>query len=221
MIALFLEAIAPCNLPLTALLGLVGLYWLLVTLGALDFDLDIVEFDLGDAGDVELGDSSGGSVHAGGAWISLGRTLGFRQVPLVVWSSFFVLFLWALAMLLNHTFNPGKSWVMAGVLLIPNALGSVLLTRLVVWPLGKVFTAMAEAQAEVEKVVGREAVVVSVEIDETYGQIEIANAGAPVRLNARTEDGQPPISRGETVLIVTPGPDRLFYWVRPVPSSTA
>lgn len=215
MIALFLEAIAPCNLPFTALLGMVIGYWLLVSLGALDFDLDIIDFDLGEVGDAgDLGDTPAGPINTGGAWLTIGNFIGFGRVPLVVWGTFFVLFLWAGAMLLNHYFNPIKSMLMAGLLLMPNLIGSLIFTRIAVWPLGKVFAAMAEAQAEVEKVVGRDAVVVSVEVDETYGQIEISNAGAPVRVNARVKPGDAPISRGTGIRIEEAGPDSLYYYVK-------
>src|SRR5688500_9650676 len=87
-------AFALYNLPLTALLGMVMFYWLLVMVGALDFDLDL--FDGG--ADADLGaHPAGGSL--GGAMLSAGRLFGFSKVPIAIWGSFFSLFLWMLAMI--------------------------------------------------------------------------------------------------------------------------
>ncbi len=218
MIALFQEAIAACNLPFTALLGMVLFYWCLVGLGALDFDIDVIDLDFSDVGD--LGDTPAGPINTGGAWITLGGAIGFNRVPIVVWATFLALFLWAGAMLLNHTFNPTKAMLMAVLLVIPNLIGSLLVTRVVVWPLGKVFTAMAEAQSETEKVVGRQALVISAKVDSTYGQVEIANSGAPVRVNARIVDGASALGKGTPVRITAAGPDAQYYFVEPVAAAS-
>ena len=104
MSELFQAAISPHQLLLSLLLTLVVFYWLLVLLGALDFEADVPD-DLGLDAEADGAHSTHGHAHTlstGGAWLSIGRFFGFSQVPLVVWLSFMVLFLWFGSLVLSE-----------------------------------------------------------------------------------------------------------------------
>ena len=159
---LFQAAISPHQILLTLLLALVVCYWLLVILGALDFDTDVP-----DAG----ADVDGDSHHAhkamgtGGAWFTLGRLFGFTQVPWVVWLSFMVLFMWFYSLLLNHLWNPSAEKSRALLLLLPIIIATVITTRLITYPIARVFKAMNDTDCEAEEVLGRTGIITSMEAD--------------------------------------------------------
>jgi phosphoglycerol transferase MdoB-like AlkP superfamily enzyme len=217
---LFQASIQPHQLLLSLLLTLVVCYWLLVLLGALDFEADLPD-DLGTDGDAHHGS---GSSHAlgmstGGAWLSVGRFIGFSQVPLMVWLSFMILFLWFGSLALNEWYNQAGSLVQAIWLLLPNLLGSLIATKLVTFPVAKLFKAMGDADSEAEEVIGRTGIIVSTEADASYGQLEITTASVPLLINVRTEPGVAPLKRGDSATVIAAGPDNIFYLIEPAPQN--
>ena len=220
MFELFQAATSPNQLLLTLLLGMVVGYWTLVILGALDFDTDIPDdFNLDADGDgiPDLPLAHGAS-STGGAWLTAGRFLGFSQVPIVVWLSFMILFLWLGSLALNEWHNPTASAGQALLLFLPNLIGSLIATKLTTMPVAKLFAAMADADTEAEEVMGRIGIVVSMEADETYGQLEITANGAPLLINVRTLSGS--IPKGTQAQVTTPGPDNLFYFIESTPPTS-
>ncbi|MBE2286692.1 MAG: DUF1449 family protein [Prosthecobacter sp.] len=211
MIELFNAAIAPHQVLLTLLLALVVCYWLLVILGALDFEADLPDADL------DL-DSDGHHAHhgmsTGGVWITAGRLFGFSQVPIVVWLSFLFLFMWFLSLVLNEKWNPSHSILQTFILLLPNLVGSLVITKLVTIPVARLFKAMADSDTEAEVVIGRTGTVCSIEADETYGQLEITANGAPLLINVRTQGGT--LVKGTQAKITSAGPDNAFYFIESV-----
>lgn len=213
MIELFNAAIAPHQVLLTLLLALVVCYWLLVVLGALDFEADLPDADL------DL-DSDGHHAHhgmsTGGVWITAGRLFGFSQVPIVVWLSFLFLFMWFLSLVLNEKWNPSHSTLQTFILLLPNLVGSLVITKLVTIPVARLFKAMADSDTEAEVVIGRTGTVCSIEADETYGQLEITANGAPLLINVRTQGGT--LVKGTKAKITAAGPDNAFYFIESLKS---
>ncbi len=205
---LFQAAISPHQILLTLLLALVVCYWLLVILGAMDFDTDLPDADL----DV---DSDGHHAHhgmsTGGVWLTAGRFLGFSQVPLVVWGSVMVLFMWFGSLVLNQVWNPSQSTPQAFILLLPNLILSLVVTKLITIPVAKLFKAMADSDTEAESVIGRSGTVCSIEADETYGQLEITANGAPLLINVRTQSGT--LTKGTAAKVTVAGPDNAFYFI--------
>lgn len=227
MIELIQEAIALYNLPLTALLGMVLFYWLLVLIGMLDFDLDLFDFGGGEDGVPDMTVEHPSSM--GGAMLTAGRFLGFSQVPIAVWGSFFTLFLWAAALFLNYRFNGeagARSLDTAAWLLLPATGASLALTKLVTLPLARLFAAMAGAETESQTVVGRDAVVVTSSLDATHGQVEVSQDGVPTLLNARLCTGADTgasaemLHKGDRVRVLEASADGLFYFVEPAQPQT-
>ncbi|WP_395753077.1 hypothetical protein [Prosthecobacter sp.] len=216
MSELFHAAIQPHQLLLSFLLALVVFYWLLVLLGALDFESDLPD-DFGGDGDAhgsaDASHAHGHGVNTGGAFLSAGRFLGFSQVPLVVWLSFMVVFLWLGSLALNEWYNPQSGVGRAALLLLPNLLSSLIMTKLVTLPVGKLFKAMSDADTEAEEVIGRIGVVSSTEADASYGQLEIPTANVPLLINVRTQPGAAVLKRGDSAKVTAAGPDNIFYLI--------
>ena len=217
---LFQAALLPHQLLLSLLLALVVCYWLLVLLGALDFEADLPD-DLGSDGDAHGSSSAahGHGMSTGGAWLATGRFFGFSQVPLVVWLSFLILFLWFGSLVLNEWYNHPGNLVQALWLLLPNLLGSLIMTKLVTFPVAKLFKAMGDADSEAEEVIGRIGVITSTEADATYGQLEITTSNVPLLINVRTQPGATPLKRGDPAKVTAAGPDNIFYLIEPAPQN--
>jgi len=211
---LYQAAISHNQILLSLLLALVVLYWLLVILGALDFETDLVD-DLSDGdGDAHHGHG----VNTGGAWLTAGRFFGFSEVPIVVWASFMILFMWFFSLALNQKWNPEADTVQALILLLPNLIASAIVTKLVTIPVAKLFKAMTDADTEAEVVIGRTGTVVSMEADETYGQLQIAANGAPLLINVRTQPSAAILKKGDSAKVSAAGPDNNFYFIEPIQS---
>lgn len=221
MIELIQEAIALYNLPLTALLGIVLLYWLMVVIGAMDFDLDLPDFGDPDPSVPDMSMDHPSSM--GGAMLTAGRFLGFSQVPIAVWGSFFALFLWLFGLILNYRFNgvPGdRSLSTAALLLIPGGLSGLALTKLATLPLARLFAAMSGAATEGLEILGQTGVVTTTTLSERFGQVEINQGGAPALINARLHPGQIPLNKGDRVRILEASPEGSFYYAESVSTNT-
>lgn len=219
MMELFNEALAAHQVPLTILLGFVLLYWLLVAFGVLEGDFEVSDASAG----VEIGGDHVADAGAlGAAWVSVGRVLGFAKVPIVVWGSFFILFLWLAALLLNAFLNgqpDARSLITAGILLVPSAFFSLILTKLVTWPLGKVFALLGTTQSEAVEVIGQVGRVTSTTVDESFGQVEIPGHSAPVSIRVRLARGTAPLRRGDAAQVLELADDGLHYYVAPAQTS--
>lgn len=214
MFELFQVSISPNQILLTLLLGLVVCYWLLVILGALDFDTDIPD----DFGDGDADAHHGHGVNTGGVWLTAGRLFGFSQVPIIVWLSFMILFMWFVSLVLNQKWNAEADTLRSLLLVLPNFAISAIATKLVTLPVAKLFKAMTDADTEAEEVIGRTGTIVSIEADELYGQLEIVAKGAPLLINVRTQPGAPALLKGNQAQVTTAGPDNAFYFIESLKS---
>ena len=184
-------------------------YWLMVILGVLDLDTDVA--DGGVDGDIDM--DHGHDASTGSIWMSTGRFLGFSKVPIVVWLSFVSLFMWFFSLVLNQYWNPEGGVSQALLLLIPNFVASLIVTKIITFPIAKIFAAMADADSEGEEILGRSGTVISMEANETYGQIEIPVKGAPLLVNVRCQPGSPAFKKGTSVKVTSAGTDNKFYYI--------
>ena len=149
MLDFFYEVLRPVNLPFTAMLGIVVFYWLLVLLGALDFDSE-PSIDLAHGHDVHVDGAAGGhnvdhgggiEAHDAGAFKALLQFLNFGNVPSMIVVSIIVLSMWTVSMISNRMLNPG-SYLIAFGLLLPNVFITAILTKLATAPLVIICTAL-------------------------------------------------------------------------------
>lgn len=203
MLEFLYEALRPVNLPFTALLGMVTFYWVLVSLGALDFNSE-PHIDVAHDPHLDVhghGDSADGAVDgAHGGLKSALQFLNFGNVPTMIVVSILSLSLWVCSMLSNYYFNDG-SLLRTLVLLVPNIVLAAIITRLATTPLKKLFSALNREYDEHKPVVGRTCTILTSEVTDKFGQAQIETAGAPLIINVRTY-GEAAFSRGESALII-------------------
>lgn len=202
----FFDAIlSPVNLVLTIMLVLCLAYWLLVALGSIALDtLDIdLDADLDTAGD---GGFSGGSIALG-----VGKFLNVGEVPLMILLSIYLLVLWLVGMFV-HPWVGGWGVIVQVLALVPMGIVAALVTKLLTQPLASVFRKLREAE-EAERhlnLVGMRGRVISGEVNERYGQIEVETQGNPVKLNARIAAGEADLAKGSEVVIVAQQDDNTY-----------
>ncbi len=201
MLEMYTVAISPFNLPFTILLGLVLLYWFFVILGAADIDVIDMEW----LPDMDA-DADGGFIHG------FFQFLGIGEVPIILVISVMVLMGWSFAMLGTHYLNSDGLAVIGFGLLAGNCVATFLLTGLIIRPLQKLFSPLHKTDLEKQKVVYKTGEVISSEVNDSFGQVEIATGEAPITINARAEEGQV-IPKGETVLVYDEDKERGLYFV--------
>ncbi|RYD31974.1 MAG: DUF1449 family protein [Verrucomicrobiaceae bacterium] len=202
------QAILPYNLPFTILLGLVVVYWLLTLLGAISFDsLD---------GDLDVGDASG---ELGDLPAAMLRVVNAGAVPLTVVLSILTLALWIFSIVLNFYFNPGHSFLLAGAFFLAAFVLAVIATKLITQPLVPLMRRLKAAE-DAAPVLGEVGIVRSIQLDSTYGQVEVERPdGAPALLNARLGPDSEPVLRGNPVAIISVDESTGIYLVRALPIS--
>lgn len=194
----------PVNLPATALLILVLLYWSLVIFGMLD--LGVFDFDWNIEPSVPtdgVPDIAGASAGLGGGFKAVLGFFYLGRVPTTILVSVFALVFWAFTVYTNLYFNPSALLVRGMMLWVPLMLGSLVLTKAFFWPFLRFFDEMATNHGELENtLVGKMATVTTSEVTETFGQITIEQQGPPIVLNARAA-AMDRFARGEVVKILS------------------
>lgn len=222
------EALAYYNLPLTVLLLLVVIYWLMVIVGVLgmeSFDIDAgTELDLDTDVDVDLHADAGGHPdldvdpggHAGGGGLGLTvlRFLNFGQVPAMVVVSVLILAMWFLSMVGNFILNGSGGLLIAGGVFLGSLFAGALLAKLVTAPLKPLFRALNRNYDTHEPIIGRNCVVKSIEVSDTNGQAEIEREGATLLINVRVAAGRGFLHRGDHALVVGHDVERDFFIIR-------
>lgn len=227
MVEFITAAFAPVNVLFTVLLLVVGLYWVLVILGALDIDLFHIDVAHGGAdfhvdGDVDLGHDVGGHVdgHVDGIEPGLGHSVlhffYFGEVPTMLLVSIMVLSLWAFSMLGNHYLNPQGSPAMAVAIFVGNFAVSTLVLKFVALPLRTLYFILNKDYNAPGDVVGKVCQVVTTHVTrEKMGQAEVPTKGAPLLLNVLARD-EHVFNRGEQALVVERDMAKGTYRIAPV-----
>ena len=131
-------AIQPHNLPLTCVVGLFMLYWVVCILGV--FGLDTLDLDLD--GDLDADVDSAGSSPL----VAALRFVNATDVPLMAVLSFLSIFMWVITMMGNYYLNPGlNDWVIMVIFGASFIIG-VVLTRVATAPLVPIFRKMKELE---------------------------------------------------------------------------
>jgi hypothetical protein len=208
VIELWEQAILPYNLPFTILLGLVVVFWVLTLLGAVG--LDSLDGNL-DAG----GDDVGGDV--GDLPAAMLRVVNAGLVPLTVVLSVLILMMWIGSITLNYYFNPGQSWLFAAGFYVAAFVLAVIATKILTQPLVPLMRRLKEAE-KVAPVIGEVGIVRSIQMDSTFGQVEVERpGGASALLNARLGMDAEPVPRGTPVAILSLDPATGVYLARALP----
>ena len=207
MSIIFTEALKSHNLPLTILLGVVVIYWLVVIIGALG--VDSLDFDVDADTDLDANVGSGG-----GAGMAVLRFLNFGQIPALIIISVLILFLWTLSILGNYIFNGGGFLLVSLGLFFLNLLISAVITKVTTAPLKRLFVALNAEGDTHEPIIGRVCSIRSLEVTTTNGQAEIERDGATLLINVRISEDQKPLSKGDEALVVSEDPETGYFSVR-------
>lgn len=186
-----IEITNPANILPTSLMGLILLYWLLVIFGAVGIDAFDLDADMDGDADLELAEGFLGTMFA---YFHVG------QVPLMLILSFFSLFFWVSMVCCNHYLNPEINLWTTATWLFPCGFVSLLLTKICVAPIAKLFRS-ENRQLDRNELIGQTAIVHTLKLDQKFGEIEIENKGPLMVLNARNESGQT-LQKGDVVMIV-------------------
>ena len=189
------ESMLWVNMPYTALLGLVLLYWLLVILGALDINLG--DFDL--FSDIES-DVDAEVVMEAGWLMGVLQFLNLGQVPTMIVASFLIVSLWTGSMILNHYWNVPATWI-SFFLFIPNFVLAGVVTHFCARPFARLFRELNHQGVEKLPMTGRIGKVITSEVNDHFGQVEIETGGAPLVISARAVDGET-YTKGDSVVVV-------------------
>ncbi len=198
MIEFINECIQPVNLPVTILLGLVLMYWLMVIIGL--FGMDVIDLDLDGDFDIEGGIDT--NVDTGSVIGDFFRFMHMGDVPVMIVVSFFVVSMWIVTIITNHYFNADFSWLITGFLIVPNLIVSLVATKIVVMPFATMFQHENDIELDRQDMIGRIGVVKTSEITHLFGQIEVAHDGPPVVLNARTGTDEN-LAQGDAAKIIS------------------
>jgi hypothetical protein len=210
------QAILPCNLPLTILLGLVVVFWVFTLVGAVS--MDSLDIDLDADVDVDA-DVDGGVEGIGDIPAAMLRMVNASSVPVTVVLSILVLAMWTASLLLNYYFNPGRSLLLSAGFFLAALILGVIATKILTQPLVPFMRRLKEAE-NAAPVIGEVGVVHSIDIDSKFGQVEVQRPdGAPALLNARLGPDAEPAPRGSTVAIISLDDATGVYLVRVLPSS--
>jgi hypothetical protein len=187
------------RLPATILLGLVCLYWLIVIVGAIDFDL----FDLDLDADVDV--NSPGSLSDLGM-VSL-KFMNLGQVPLMLWMSVFSFSAWVLTVEIDGDVSD-VPWTTAAGILLRNGAIALAITKLVTQPLrGKFINREPNKPGEL---LGKTCII-HIETSDKHGQAEYLTDAAPLYLNVRTSGDVLP--KGTAARLVDYDPEKNIYLV--------
>lgn len=217
MVEFLTAAFAPVNVLFTVLLLVLGLYWVLVILGALDIDLFHIDLfhggpDLHVDGDLDLGHDVGGHVdgqidgHVEGIEPGIGHSIlhffYIGEVPTMLLVSVMVLSLWTFSMLGNHWLNPEGSGSMALAIFFGNFAVSTVVLKFVALPLRTFYFILNKDYNAPGDVVGKVCRVVTTRVTmEKMGQAEVSTKGAPILLNVLSQD-EHVFKRGEMARVV-------------------
>lgn len=213
------QAILFYNLPLTVLLVLVFVFWILSVIGTVDldtFDIDLdADLETGDGAiDLEADGASQGSSE--GVFGFMLRFVNAQDVPVMIIFSLLILFMWAISLASNYLFNPTESGWLASGMLVGNFILSAVLIKAVTQPLRPLMRAIKNDQEHQEPLVGMSGTVKSRVLDSKFGQVEVPrDKGAPALLNAVLPEGREALVRGDKILVIDFDRDRDKFLVHP------
>jgi hypothetical protein len=202
---LWTQAILPCNLPITILLGVVIAFWIFQLVGG-------PSLDSSDAG------SGDAPIETGGVSSSIMRVINAGAIPLTIVISVLILALWIASILLNFYLNPEQIRMRSAFLFIAACAVALMVTKLVTLPLVPLMRRL-QASEETAPVVGETGIVRSIELDSRFGQVEVQRAdGAPAILNSCLAPDSTPVPRGTPVVVLSMDEASGVYLVRPLTS---
>ncbi len=194
----------------TFLLALCLLYWLVAVLGFVE--LDVLDFDLPESATAAGGDHN---FTAPDVLAGLMLKLGLFGVPVTIIISFLSLIGWFICYFIVHFFfgfiPEGILRYLAG---LPVFIGSLyvaaLITGQIIKPLRVFFK--KTSQTTTKEVLGQTAIVRTSVLNQTFGEVFLADGGAGLILKARSR-GEDTFTKGDRVVLLEYQPESNLYHV--------
>ncbi|OPZ88733.1 MAG: hypothetical protein BWY74_03013 [Firmicutes bacterium ADurb.Bin419] len=201
MLELLKTSITGVNLIPTTLLGIVVLYWIIVIIGAID--IDFFDFDL----DLPDGDIVSNPFYEFLGFLNIG------DIPFMLVLSVFSLSFWIIAMSISVSSFVSAMWISA-VLLLPNLVVSLFITKVVTYPLKGLFRGILKDTESEIKIEGQ---LCTLLCDITYGrlgQAEIDRVGSSILINVKIDDEQENMYKGDKAFVIKKDSDKDCYIIK-------
>ncbi|MEZ6099444.1 MAG: DUF1449 family protein [Pirellulaceae bacterium] len=171
--------------------------------------------DMVDHVDGHLSGHADGGEHAFGSYVvSFLRFFNVAEVPLMIWATALISTMWAVSILGNYYLNPGLGTGLALLLIVPNVVVALIVTKVVTTPLGYVFRKARQGVELPARIVGKTCTITSSTVTTAFGQGQMARVGAPLTLNVRAREGTE-LCKGDQALVVEHDEEKNIYWVVP------
>ena len=224
------------NMPLTILLIILFLYWILTMLSGLDFDLDFdVEVDLDvdvdididadvtlDSGKVSFDDFANAEVKKENILPNRKRDLKWWQIILVYFNfvelpfmftfTFWILCWWFLTVFftnLTHSYDNSFGFIIFFISIIP----SLFLTKILTTPFKGFFKNFSKKGEKSLDLLGRRGTLLSNLSGDKLGSIKLTVDSSPINVYAKSLNGEK-INSGQDVLIIKESPDKKYYFIQ-------
>lgn len=193
----------------STLLGIVVVYWIIGMLGLVDLDF---------GGDTDLDLDLDSDISVGGL-TGLMLTFGFTSVPFSFVISIMILICWLISFYLQFyllTWLP-DGWlyyVIGTVSSFVVFLLSIPITAIVIRPLKGFFKSVETTSSN--NLVGKDAIIATGTVSETFGQARLFNEGAELLLDVRCAPKHA-LKMGDKVLVIEYSKKSHTYFVAPYP----
>ena len=172
----------------TVMLLVCCLYWLVVMVSGLGFDLLDVDLDVDADLEVESVLSFGMVVLR---WLNIGN------VPIMIWLTLYSLSFWVICVAVDWGPLYENLWLLGGTI-VGGLAASTLLAKLMTQPLKGKFD--PKEPTSTEDLIGQISIIKTPEATQTSGQAEVRSDAAPLLLNVRTVQGV--LAKGDEARIV-------------------
>ncbi len=193
------NAVTGVNIIPTALLGVVLLYWIIVIIGAFDFDfLDV---------DIDIGADNSGPFYAILAFLNVG------ELPFMLIISIFILNFWVISMLIYYLPFVAVGGLLNGILLIPAMIISIFLTKYETIPLKGIFK-YSNMQDNKDKQVLEQLCILMCDVkDGRLGQAKIKRDGASIIINVKSEYEEESFNKDEAAFVSRKDTNKDIYYI--------
>jgi len=179
------------NLPFTVALLIVMGYWSMAIIGGIG--LEVLELE-------PVAEIDGESLGLTGLAKSVANFFYLGDIPVVIVGSIFVFLSWVINLISNHYLNSEYSlWVLA-MTFLPNLMLSLLLTKVLLFPMRKLFPT-EKIGINRDEYFDKVGVVTTSEVNDRYGQIELPQDGPPLVFNVRCTPGTQ-LRKGDAAKII-------------------
>ncbi|NDV78230.1 OB-fold-containig protein [Dysgonomonas sp. 511] len=200
------------NAVMTAVMGVITIYWLIAMIGGLGFDA--LDFDVEADVDVDADMDIDGDVASGGAgpFFELLSFVNVGKVPFMFVVTMLIFFMWIGSLITTSLFNMASWGAWSLLILIPIAIISIFITKVATQPFVKIFKAMGYKGEEEIDFLGRSGRMLSTIRDKKVGVAEVLVDANPMKINVVSIDGQE-IKYGDSVIIADESDDKRIYYV--------